>query len=52
MSPSAEPAETTRRFARVLGPFFTIVSATVVARARRTSESSSRSSDRPRYGPG
>ena len=33
MSSSAQSAETTRRFARVLGPFFAIVSATVVARA-------------------
>ena len=33
MSSSAQSAETTRRFARVLGPFFVIVSATVVARA-------------------
>lgn len=33
MSPSAPSADTTRRFARVLGPFFAIVSATVVARA-------------------
>ena len=33
MSSSAQSADTTRRFARVLGPFFAIVSATVVARA-------------------
>ena len=33
MSASAQSADTTRRFARVLGPFFAIVSATVVARA-------------------
>jgi hypothetical protein len=32
MSPSAKSADTTRRFARVLGPFFTIVSVTVVTR--------------------
>jgi hypothetical protein len=33
MRSSTRPAETTRKFARVLGPFFTIVSATVVTRA-------------------
>ena len=33
MSSSAQSADTTRGFARVLGPFFVIVSATVVARA-------------------
>jgi hypothetical protein len=32
MSSSGQSADTTRRFARVLGPFFAIVSATVVAR--------------------
>lgn len=32
MSSSAKSADTTRRFARVLGPFFTIVSVTVVTR--------------------
>lgn len=32
MSSSAQSTETTRRFARVLGPFFAIVSATVVTR--------------------
>ena len=33
MSASAQSFDTTRRFARVLGPFFAIVSATVVVRA-------------------
>ena len=33
MSASAQSIDTTRRFARVLGPFFAIVSATVVVRA-------------------
>lgn len=33
MSSSAQSTETTRRFARVLGPFFAIVAATVVTRA-------------------
>lgn len=33
MGSSAQSTETTRRFARVLGPFFAIVSATVVTRA-------------------
>ncbi len=33
MSSSAQSADTTRRFARVIGPFFAIVSATVVTRA-------------------
>jgi hypothetical protein len=33
MNASAPSADTTRRFARVLGPFFTIVCATVVIRA-------------------
>src|SRR5262245_21469098 len=33
MAPSAQSADTTRRFARVLGPFFVIICATVVARA-------------------
>ena len=33
MGSSAQLPETTRRFARVLGPFFAIVSATVVTRA-------------------
>ena len=38
MSSSAQSIDTTRAFARVLGPFFAIVSATVVARATHMRE--------------